>query len=1250
MPQLIPAIGAGISWLFSNAAAAILTRVAISIAVSAIAGRAARRRAARSLAEQRANQTVMVRSSTEPRKIVYGSSVISGPLAFAETTGAGNSNLHIVIPLCEGPIESVDEVYIDDEAVGALDGSWWAATGRWVKTDTNQGSATTTVAGDGSWSVTLPSTPQAVLRCVLEPTDSLDPWLDCAYTLTGLVVAGTGQPPGRDIEVVWTYQPTVASQYLRAKHYLGSTTQVADTDLIAAAPTKWTSDHRLRGIAYLYMVLVRDETVFPTGLGNIKAKVKGRKLYDPRDGVTRWSMNPALAIRDYLTASYGLGCSSGEIDDATFIAAANICDEPVASAGSSGFADAIARGALEVRYSCNGAIDLSRSRRDNLEDLLQTCMGELTYSEGKWRLHAASYVTPTITLTERDLAGYASVQPRAQRRDLFNAVQGVYVSLENAGAVSDFPAYKSATYAAADGDELMRDVDLPMTASGSEAQRLARLMVELGRRSMTFQADFNLRQCLRLQAGDAVLLNFPHLGITNKGFVVKEWGWNIPGTISMVLREDDTGAYSWNHLTAAEIPPPLASALPSPFTRPAAPTGFQLLSGEQYAQRNTDGSVMVRIAASWTASIESAVITGGRVELELRRTDETEVAFASAAALPGDTASTYLGPVQSEASYVGRIRFVNSIGVASDWAYDTVLADGKTSGPQTPTSLAATGVQAGIALTWSNPTDSDFDRIEIWTNTIDQVVSATKVETVRAATWLHFGLAAGTVRYYWIRALDRHGNSSSFTSSVNATALGITGKALELTFPAQAFVLSSAGVATPTSIVLTANKRNGLTGTVTFSVVSGTYSGSLTAVGDTLTVSPASMTTKAVTFRATVTDGVAYTDDVTLVKVQDGAPGSNGTDGITIFLTNESHTLPTNSSDAVTSYSGADGALKIYDGGTDVSTGFGAVYQATGAYSGFSSAPSGTINTSTGVYTVSSGLANTAATAWVEYQVTYGGTVYGPLRFSISKAKIGANGGNGSDGVRGSRTLYRTNAAYTATYNNGAGVGLASYRAQATTEMTAATGSSTKVEGDTVTFTNGTSYATTLTWSVATTNWELPGTVIDGSLLVTGTVTTAALVAGTLTGFTIRTQISGARLTLNESANNSILGYDSGGTVKTRIDADIGYIIASNATSSFALNGSNTGTTGGGVGGSSLSSSGYAVRGSGGSGAGVRGDALTGFGGYFTGNTTKAPLYLESLAALPSDRSLGAICVYSGNLCFANGTHWFRVDGLVQLT
>ena len=58
--------------------------------------------------------------------------------------------------------------------------------------------------------------------------------------------------------------------------------------------------------------------------------MKGKKLYDPRDGSTAYSTNPALVIRDYLTnASYGFAADSAEIDDTSFQTAANVCDESI---------------------------------------------------------------------------------------------------------------------------------------------------------------------------------------------------------------------------------------------------------------------------------------------------------------------------------------------------------------------------------------------------------------------------------------------------------------------------------------------------------------------------------------------------------------------------------------------------------------------------------------------------------------------------------------------------------------------------------------------------------------------------------------------------------------------------------------------------------------------------------------------------------------------------------------------------------
>ena len=65
----------------------------------------------------------------------------------------------------------------------------------------------------------------------------------------------------------------------------------------------------------------------PLRIPTITADVRGRTLYDPRDGQTRYSNNPALVIRDYLSnAIYGRGIASSAIDDTSIAAAANACD------------------------------------------------------------------------------------------------------------------------------------------------------------------------------------------------------------------------------------------------------------------------------------------------------------------------------------------------------------------------------------------------------------------------------------------------------------------------------------------------------------------------------------------------------------------------------------------------------------------------------------------------------------------------------------------------------------------------------------------------------------------------------------------------------------------------------------------------------------------------------------------------------------------------------------------------------------
>ena len=126
------------------------------------------------------------------------------------------------------------------------------------------------------------------------------------------------------IDDVLATDPTFSGLVTISKH-LGTSGDPADAALMSAVP-KWTSACTLSGLAYLYLQLKYESNAF-SGLPTITADVRGRTLYDPRDGVTRYSNNAALVVRDYLTnALYGRGIIASSMDDASFSAAANACD------------------------------------------------------------------------------------------------------------------------------------------------------------------------------------------------------------------------------------------------------------------------------------------------------------------------------------------------------------------------------------------------------------------------------------------------------------------------------------------------------------------------------------------------------------------------------------------------------------------------------------------------------------------------------------------------------------------------------------------------------------------------------------------------------------------------------------------------------------------------------------------------------------------------------------------------------------
>lgn len=124
----------------------------------------------------------------------------------------------------------------------------------------------------------------------------------------------------------------IAGRYagnLVIRKHLGDPGQVADPLMVANLPN-WSSQHRLRGIAYLYIIMTKNQDIYPNGVPNITAIVEGPTLYDPRTESSLWTTNIALFAADFIRSStYGFGAFDDDVDFANISAQANICDEIV---------------------------------------------------------------------------------------------------------------------------------------------------------------------------------------------------------------------------------------------------------------------------------------------------------------------------------------------------------------------------------------------------------------------------------------------------------------------------------------------------------------------------------------------------------------------------------------------------------------------------------------------------------------------------------------------------------------------------------------------------------------------------------------------------------------------------------------------------------------------------------------------------------------------------------------------------------
>ena len=577
-----------------------------------------------------------IKGATNSRQIVYGETVVGGTLAYVSTSGTDNTKLHMIVMFAGHEIQSLEKLIIN-----GVDAT----------------TASSTVSGE------------------------------TVYRVTNADFVNTENPSS-----------FTSGSLLRYTFHDGASDQSAD-GLAVANLTDITSDHRLRGIAYVYIECIFDREKW-SGFPQITAKIKGKKVYDPRDSSTAWSANPALCIRDYLMdTTNGVGALSTEINDAnvagSFYTAANTCDTDIATTG----------GATEDKYTLNGFFNTSGEPSAVMESMLSSCAGKIAYANGKFNLFVGEAQTASLTVTDDDLLSPIDIQ--GNRGESFNGVKAVYVDKDNDYQAGDMPPFQSSTYLNADTPsggatanfEKYLQLQYPFTLSQFTAQRLGRIGLNHSRQSLIISCLVNMG-FYRLQVGDWVKVTNSRMSFTNKYFEVQAVGFeptedNFLGT-RLVLKEIASSVFTFDTDNDYVAFATTGSTPTTGGTTVTAPSNLTLTALSTFVVGNTG------IMVSWTKAVSSIVT---QTEVEYKKTSEADSTYISAPAVPYASAQqrVVLTETTPNTGYTVRIRSYSSYyDNHSSYVTGTVTTGGTVVGANDITNSNMSLTLSGTGLTLNN--------------------------------------------------------------------------------------------------------------------------------------------------------------------------------------------------------------------------------------------------------------------------------------------------------------------------------------------------------------------------------------------------------------------------------------------------------------------------------------------------------------------------------------------------------------------
>jgi hypothetical protein len=519
---------------------------------------------------------------------------------------------------------------------------------------------------------------------------------------------------------------------------------------------RWSeTESHYRGLATAIFSFRQDKdgTIW-NGEPQITVIIKGKKCLDPRNSATGYTENPALHLYDYLRSTvYGLGMTDADIDLASIIAVANICDTNETATVDTQICQTVdgvytcTGGPAEVvnfkRFTHNNIIDTGRTLFDNVSEIANAYRGFFPDSDGRLKIGTEIEGNPVYSFNADNIvSSITSTLPGI--KDRFNRVVVRFPNVENKYEMDEcfYPATDDPLYAqwlAEDnGLNLEKVITAEYTVYKAEALQLAEVAVKASRNAESVQFTAT-PEALQLDVGDIIDITEENRGWINKEFRVAATEYREDYLINITAIQHDDAIYPWSDLEYSEIIG--GTNLGDPANIPA-PTGLTITPDPTLATRGTltwsypDNAFVRRFLV---------VLLTGTTELERSET----------------VGQSYVIPQLDSGSYTIQVRAISTIGFPSEAAsISFTLAL-----PVPPSSIntivgnfdiTAIPVLAGIGLG----------------TTFEFAIGSTTTVVGRGASMVFAGLSPATEYTVYARTVNALGTSSWASTIATTTADG----------------------------------------------------------------------------------------------------------------------------------------------------------------------------------------------------------------------------------------------------------------------------------------------------------------------------------------------------------------------------------------------------------------------------------------------------------------------------------------------